>query len=158
MIRLQDRIEIRTKPEQVWNWLDELPQFYRSWHPDHISYRVLHGSLSTVGSEVECQEYLHGKLHTMRFRVTKVVPNKRVEYIIKGLGRGAFETQTAGERMHFVAELDIGSAAPIIGWTIDKLFQAFFTARLDSMQQHMREEGQNLKTILEYHPHIQEAA
>ena len=58
---------------------------------------------------------------------------------MKGLGRGAFETQTTGERVRFVAELDIGSDAPIIGWTFDKIFQLFFKARLASMQQHMRD-------------------
>ena len=152
MIHLQDQMEIRTTPEQVWTWLDDLPQFYRSWHPDHVACRMLHGSLLTVGSELECQEYLHGKLHTLQFMLTKVIPNKRVEYVIEGLGRGAFETQTTGERVRFVAELDIGSDAPIIGWTVDKIFQVFFKARLESMQQHMREEGHNLKTILEASP------
>ena len=150
MIRLQDQIEIRTTPEQIWSWLDDLPQVYQSWHPDHVDCRMLHGSLLTVDSEVECQEYLHGKLHTLRFRMTKVIPNKRVEYVVDGLGHGAFETQTSkGGWVHFVAELDIGSDTPIIGWTVDNIFQWFFNARLESMRQHMREEGQNLKAILE---------
>jgi len=153
MIRLRDRIDIRTNPDQVWSWLDDLPQVYPSWHPDHVNCSVLHGSLSTVGSEVECQEYLHGKLHTMRFRTTKVIPNKRVEYEVKGLGRGAFETQTSpGAGVYFVAELDIGSDAPIIGWAVDKLFKLFFKARLESMQQHMGAESHNLKAILEASP------
>lgn len=159
MIRLQDRIEIRATPEQVWTWLDDLPQVYLSWHPDHVACRVLHGSLLTVGSEFECREYLHGKLHTLKFRMTKVIPNERVEYVVYGLGHGAFETKTSqGVGVHFVAELDIGSDIPIIGWTVDKIFQWFLKSRLESMQQHMREEGHNLKAILEYPPHILGAA
>ena len=86
MIRLRDRIDIRTNPDQVWSWLDDLPQVYPSWHPDHVNCSVLHGSLSTVGSEVECQEYLHGKLRTLRFMMTKVIPNKRVEYVSERVG------------------------------------------------------------------------
>jgi hypothetical protein len=102
-----------------------------------------------VGSEIECQENLHGKLHSMRFRMTKVVPDKRVEFEVIGMGRGAFEIELIGDAVRFIAELDIGSDIPIIGQLFDLIFSLFFQRRIEAMRQHMAEEGHNLKAILE---------
>jgi hypothetical protein len=65
------------------------------------------------------------------------------------MGRGAFEAQESGDGVRFVAELDIGSEAPIIGRLFDFIFTWFFSNRIKAMKQHMAEEGRNLKTILE---------
>ena len=149
MISLRDRVEIDTTPEQLFAWLGRMPEEYKSWHPDHVACRVLHGSLLEVGSEFEFEEYLHGKLHTMRFRVTKVVLDNRVEFDIKGMGRGAFDAELSGDAVIFLAEVDIGSDAPVIGPLFDFVFSRFFNQRIDLMRQHMVEEGRNLKAILE---------
>jgi hypothetical protein len=150
MISLRDSIEIEATPEQLFDWLERMPDEYRSWHPDHVSCRVLKGSMLEVGSEIECEEYLHGKLHSMRFRMTKVIPGRRLEFAIEGMGRGAFEAQGVGESVTFVAELDIGSEAPMLGRLFDIVFQTFFGRRIDEMRRHMAEEGRNLKAILEF--------
>ncbi len=149
MISLRDSIEIRTSPSQIFAWLERMPQEYKAWHPDHVSCRVLSGSMLKIGSEVECQEYLHGKLHSMRFRMTKVIPGERIEFTIRGIGRGAFEAKQSGVGTCFTAELAIGSDAPFIGPLFDSIFGLFFNNRIQEMKQHMVEEGQNLKAILE---------
>jgi len=127
-----------------------MPEEYKSWHPDHVACRVVHGSVLEVDSEIECQEYLHGKLHSLRFRMTKVIPDRRVEFVIERMGRGAFEAQANDDTVTFVAELDIGSDAPIVGRFVDFIISRLFNQRIESMRQHMAEEGRNLKTILEY--------
>lgn len=149
MISLRDTIEIHTTPGQLFAWLGRMPEEYESWHPDHVACRVVHGSVLEVGSEIECQEYLHGKLHSLRFRMTKVIPDRRVEFVIERMGRGAFEAQANGDTVTFVAELDIGSDAPIVGRFVDFIISRLFNQRIESMRQHMAEEGRNLKTILE---------
>ena len=149
MISLRDSIEIHTTARQVFTWLESMPKEYVSWHPDHIACQVIHGSMLEVGSEIECEEYLHGKLHSLRLRVTKVVPNKRVEFAIERMGRGAFEVLTNNDTVRFVAELDIGTASPIFGPLFDYIFSWFFYQRIEAMQRHMEEEGKNLKAILE---------
>ncbi len=149
MIRLRDSITIRTTPEQLFNWLESMPQEYGSWHPDHVSYQVLSGSMQQVGSQVECKEYLHGKLHSMRFRLTKLDPGRRMEYEIAALGKGAFEVIPKGEEVEFVAEVDLGSEAPLIGRVADAALRIMFRRRLEAMREHMREEGVNLKKIIE---------
>ena len=149
MISLRDSIEIQTTPQELFAWLGRMPQEYEAWHQDHVVCRVLHGSMLEVGSEIECQEYLHGKLHIMRFRMTKIVPDKRVEFEVVGMGRGTFEAQQTGDAVMFVAGLDIGYDAPIIGRLFDFIFAWFFEQRIESMRQHMVEEGENLKQLLE---------
>ncbi len=149
MISLTDSIEIHTSPRRLFAWLERLPHVYQSWHPDHVACRVLRGSFLEVGSEIECEEYLHGNLHSMRFRMTKVIPDRRVEYEIEGMGRGAFEVRTNGDTVIFVAELEIGSEAPILGSLFDLIFSPLFRHRIEAMRQHMSEEGRNLKAILE---------
>lgn len=149
MISLIDAIEIRATPKQLFTWLERLPREYPSWHPDHIVCTVISGSMLEVGSEIECQEYLHGKLHSLKFRVSKVVPEKRVEFRIMGMGRGAFEAESIDDHVRFIAELDIGADIPIVGKFFDLIFTKFFAGRVKAMKQHMVEEGRNLKEILE---------
>jgi hypothetical protein len=102
-----------------------------------------------TGSVIESEEYLHGKLHSMRFRLTKVIPNESLEFDIEGMGSGAFKIQADKDSVTFVAELEIGTEAPIIGPAFDFLFSRFFGARIDAMRHHMEEEGERLKAILE---------
>lgn len=156
MISLRDSIDIRTTPSQLFAWLSRLPQEYQAWHPDHVSCRIIHGSMLEVGSVIECQEYLHGKLHTLRFRMTKVITDQRVEFEVIGMGRGAFEAQQdQGETIKFVAELDIGPDIPMIGQLFDLIFSLVFKRRIADLSRHMSEEGQNLKAILEMNPAIE---
>lgn len=149
MISLRDSIEFQCTAGQVFSWLESMPRVYKAWHPDHIDCRVIHGSMLEVGSEIECEEYLHGKLHSLRLRMTKVIPDKRVEFIIERMGRGAFEVQATSGSVKFVAELDIGVDSPFLGPLFDFIFLRFFHQRIDAMRQHMAEEGNNLKAILE---------
>lgn len=149
MISLKDSIEIQTTPGQVYAWLGRMPQEYLAWHPDHVACRVIRGSMLEVGSEIECEEYLHGKLHSLRFRMTKVVPGKRVEFEVVGMGLGSFEIQAVDGHARFIAELEIGTKAPLIGQLFDWIFAWLFKRRIAEMEQHMAEEGEFLKTILE---------
>jgi hypothetical protein len=149
MISLKDSIEIHATPGQVFAWLGRMPQEYLAWHPDHVACRVIHGSMLEVGSEMEFEEYLHGKLHSLRFRMTKVLPGKRVEFEVVGMGLGAFEAQAVDDHVRFIAELKIGTKDPLIGRLFDWIFAWLFKRRIAGMRQHMAEEGEYLKTILE---------
>ena len=149
MIRLQDSIRIRTTPGHIFKWLESMPSEYCAWHPDHVACRVLHGSMFQAGSEIKCQEFLHGKLHTMRLRPRRIDPGRCVEYEIAGLGGGFFEVVPEGEEVDFIAGLALGSDFPVLGQLVDVVLRSFFGRRLEAMRQHMREEGWNLKQILE---------
>jgi hypothetical protein len=153
MISLVDRIEIKTNPAAVIAWFDALPEHYLAWHPDHVSCHFLRGSMWQVGSVLEAQEYLHGKHHTLRFIVTDVVPEKRLIYKIRpALGWGAFVLEQQGGIVLFTAELHIGSDLPLLGPVVDLVLNLFFQSRIEATRAHMREEGVNLKAILESEP------
>lgn len=149
MIKLRDSITIQTTPERIFEWLESLPQEYDSWHPAHVAYRVVKGSMLQPGCEIECQEYLHGQLHILRLCLTRVEPGKRMEYRIAGLGKGAFEVIPEDNEVEFVAELGVGIESPMIGALIDVVLSVLLRRRLEAMKRHMGEEGQNLKKILE---------
>jgi hypothetical protein len=72
-----------------------------------------------------------------------------MEYKIPGLGKGAFEVIPEDDEVEFVAELGIGSDIPMVGPLVDAVLRTLFSRRLDAMKEHMQEEGQNLKRIME---------
>ena len=83
MIILEDSIEVKASPEQIFDWLvqrmmDKEP--YRAWHPEHVDIRWIKGEPMKEGSVVEIEEYLHDKLHKLIFRVTKVDRPSLIEY------------------------------------------------------------------------------
>jgi hypothetical protein len=149
MIKLEDRVNIHTTQESLFKWLKAMPDEYAHWHPDHVSCRLLKGTMLDVGAEVEIREYLHGKLHTMRMRLTRVYPGRRVEYEVIGLGTGAFAAAPASQGILFTAELAVGADLPVLGMLVDAVLRLLFAGRLSAMRQHMVEEGLNLKRILE---------
>jgi len=115
-----------------------------------VECRYLKGtSLSEVGSVLYVEEYVHGELHRLKFRTTKVIPNSRLEYKA-GLGMGgAFEIVPQENNVLFIADVTIGSKIPVIGWLLDRIMEMLFSDRLKALQQHMAEEGENLKQSLE---------
>lgn len=150
MILLKDTVEIETSPAQVFEWLDHLPENYLAWHPDHVACRYLKGrSILETGSVLYVEEYLHGQLHRLKLRTIQVVPNIRLEYKA-GLGiAGAFEVQSKGSKVLFMAEITLGTNLPGLGWALDWIIGALLSDRLEALKQHMAEEGENLKKLLE---------
>ncbi|MFX0201959.1 MAG: SRPBCC family protein [Candidatus Hodarchaeota archaeon] len=150
MIVLRDTIKIKTTPEEVFEWFAQFKENYRAWHPDHGECRYLHGSHPfEEGAIIYAEEYLHGDLHKLKLHMSRVVPNSRMEYKIPLLGSGAFIIEPSGDDILFTAELHLGWRFPVIGSLIDWVFQTFFGHRLNAMRQHMREEGINLKELME---------
>jgi len=83
MIRLKDSIEFKATPEKVFRWLMQRmkdKQSYQAWHPDHVDIRWVKGEPLQKGSVLYAEEYLHGDLHKLKFRITRIVPNRVIEY------------------------------------------------------------------------------
>lgn len=49
----------------------------------------------------------------------------------------------------FIADVTIGSNIPVLGWLLDRIMEKLFSDRLEALKQHMAEEGENLKQLLE---------
>jgi len=152
-IVLTDSIEIKTTPEKIFNFLTGLvdDQTYRAWHPkDHVALRWLKGNPWEEGSVVYAEEYIHGKLHKLQFTVTKIVPNKEIEYVPvsrflrRYFPKNVFVIDQKGESCLFIA-----SGTYRVGWLARTFFSKAVDKALSSVKRHMKEEGENLKKILE---------
>lgn len=148
MITLIDSIEIKTAPEHVYNWLISLKtgKDYRAWHPGHVDWIWIQGEPFQIGSVVYSEEYLHGEMHKLKFACTNIIPNRLVEYkplfpwsIIMLSSSFAIESKSEDDSI-FTATLNFRSF-PLI----DKVLKN----QLEGTRLHMKEEGENLKKILE---------
>lgn len=150
---LTDTIEINTTPERVFQFLTGIvdSERYRAWHKeDHVAFRFIKGKPWSVGSVMYAEETIHGKLHKLKFRVTQVVPNQKIEYapasclLRKYFPKNEFLIEPGENGCRFIA-----SGTYRIGWIGKTLFKKKLDEGLASIQKHMQEEGQNLKQILE---------
>ncbi|MFH2013026.1 MAG: SRPBCC family protein [Pseudomonadota bacterium] len=150
---LEDSIEIKTTAAEVFNFLTSIvdDDTYRAWHKeDHVSFRWLKGEPWVEGSVIYAEEYIHGKLHKLKFKITKIVPNKRIEYIPvscfvrKFFPKNEFIIEQRGESCLFTA---LGT------YRVGKIGKIFFKEAIEKglsgVKEHMRKEGENLKDILE---------
>ena len=94
------------------------------------------------------EEYLHGKLHKLKLRITIIKPNSRIEYKTFMGTKGVFVIEPRGTTTLFTAEMHMGTNIPLLGKLIDSIMLKFLSRQLEGIKQHMIEEGQNLKRIL----------
>jgi hypothetical protein len=149
MITLQDKIEIRTSPEQVFDFFVHFREHFMVWHPDHVRCWYLKDGPLREGSTFFVQEYLHTKVRTLEFLVTRLVPYSRIEYKIPPMVKGAFVIERREPDVLFTAEICFGTETPLLRNLLDRVLRMFMGRRLEALQQHMVEEGRNLKLILE---------
>lgn len=143
-----DTVLINVPPECVWVWLNELPRHYRDWHPAHLGCRYVHGDHLDAGAVLQVDEQLHGKPHSLTLRADVVVPCRLLRYSGRGV-RGAFRLEPVDEGTRFTAELEFGVRLPVVGRLLDIVLGRVLAKRLSAVHLHMREEGQNLKHLLE---------
>ena len=152
-IVLTDSIEIKTTPEKIFNFFTNLvdDESYRAWHPDdHVSFHWIKGKPWEEGSVVHAEEYIHGKLHNLKFVVTKVVPNAEIEYapvsrfLRRYFPKNAFSIEKKEETCVFTA-----TGTYRVGWLIRTFAKKKLERGLSSVKKHMKGEGENLKRILE---------
>ncbi len=152
-VTLTDSVEIKTTAEKIFDFFFNLvdDESYRAWHPeDHVALSWIEGKPWEEGSVVHAEEYLHGKLHKLKFVVTRVVPGERIEYApVSRLLRiyfpkNTFAVQVKGDSCVFTA-----SATCRMGWLVKTFAKKRLESGLLSVRKHMKKEGENLKRILE---------
>jgi hypothetical protein len=150
---LTDSIEVKTTPEKISEFLAGLvdDESYRAWHPDdHVALRWIKGGPWKEGSVVYAEEYIHGKLHKLKFVITKVVPNREIEYVPLSrllriyFPKNTFTIEAKGDSCVFTA-----TACVRFGRIFKTLAKSKLEFGLSSVRKHMKEEGENLKKILE---------
>jgi hypothetical protein len=153
MITLKDSIAIEATPEAVFGWLVQRFQdkeSYQVWHPDHVDIRWIKGEPLQEGSIVYAEERLHGVLHKLKFRITKVVPNRLIEYRILFpmsllAPENSFVIEPKGEgRCVFTSQ----GGLRVPRWLFERMHRRH-KGKIEATEQHMREEGENLKRAVE---------
>ena len=153
MIHLEDSIEVKATPERVFEWLIQRfkdKESYQAWHPEHVDIRWIKGEPLQEGSILYAEEYLHGDLHKLKFRITKVVPNRVIEY------KSLFPLSILSPGNTFLIELQgensciftAKGSLRIPRWLFKKLHKKH-KHKIAATEQHIKEEGENLKRALE---------
>lgn len=153
MIVLKDSVTIKTTPAEVFNWFEHLDEHYLAWHPSHVSCRYLKKHTLETGAVLCIEETLHGKLHKLHFHITGVIPHQGFTYRVKPGVRGGFlflEHELENEEgVDVEAKILIGCNIPLVCHFVDLVLQLFFSSRIKDLKQHMKEEGINLRNLLE---------
>jgi len=153
MITLRDSIEINVKAETIFTQLVKYissRESYRSWHPEHVDLRWIKGEPVQEGSIMYAEEYLQGHLHKLKFRITKIVPGKMIVY------RPLFPLSLIATGNTFLIEPQGENSCVFTAsgrirfplWLFKKMHKAH-EGKLNASAQHMKEEGENLKRVLE---------
>ena len=156
MINLKDSIEVEASPEMVYAWLVQRmmdKESYQAWHPDHVDIRWIKGEPLQEGSIIYAEEYLHGDLHKLKFRITKIVANRMIKYRclfpLSILAPGnTFLIEPKGENSCIFTAMGI-LRLPV--WLFKRLHKKHKN-KIEATEQHIKEEGENLKRALEYQP------
>jgi len=153
LIILSDSIEVEATPEEVFEWLVQRmrdKESYQAWHPEHVDIRWIKGRPVEEGSIVCADEYLHGVLHKLKFRIVKIVPNRRIEYRslfpLSLLSPGnTFDIEPKGNGgCIFTAR----GSLRLPRWLFERLHKRH-KGKIEATKRHMKEEGENLKRALE---------
>ncbi|KAB1188711.1 MULTISPECIES: SRPBCC family protein [Haloferax] len=143
---LEESTRVHASPEDIYRFFETMDENYERWHPDHIEFRWTDGNGLVQGAEAYFEERIAGKIQQKTVRFTDIVPCEHIEF-------------TPTSRL-------VGLLMPSISFTIDshedgcdltqriKVRTGPIGARLnrrefDAVREHIKEEGENLKTILE---------
>jgi hypothetical protein len=147
MLKLQDSITINQPPEVIYGWFkNNFVKDYKKWHPkDHILAKWLKGKGFEPGSVLYAEEYLGEHIEKLTFKLIKNIPDNLIEYkvlfpesiICSG---GSFLIEPRGKGSRFTATLTFR-----FGFILSK----FLSKRANALKRHMKEEGENLKKLLE---------
>ena len=152
-IVLTDSIVISTTPEKIFGFFLQIVDdaSYQAWHPeDHVAFRWIKGAPWQQGSVAYAEEYIHGKLHKFKFLIKKVVPNRKIELVpLSRLLRIYFPRNTLLIEPRDGSCVFTASGVLRVGRLVKLLARNRLEQGLSSVRKHMKEEGENLKRILE---------
>jgi hypothetical protein len=143
---LKDETLIEAPPERIFESFARMGENYAAWHPDRVAFRWTKGKGLEPGVELHFEEYIGGKLLKKTVRFTKIEPGRHIEFeptwwlMRLIMPRLSFEIQPQGEVSLFIARIPIRTG-PVGAWLNRREFNA--------VRQHMKEEGENLKRIVE---------
>jgi hypothetical protein len=149
-LELKDSIEIKATPEKIWDFFVNLYKNYKSWHPeDHILFKWTKGKPMELGSEFYGEEVIGGKIIKVKGSICEAIPNR------KSVSKYSFPLSLVVPKVETLIEPK-GSSSVFTAITylragnlLYKLSRKHMERHVDIHNKHVREEGENLKAILE---------
>jgi hypothetical protein len=147
---LSDSIEIDTTPEKIWDFFANLEKNYKAWHPqDHILFKWTKGKPMEPGSKWYGEEVVRGKVFRLKGTIGAVIPCRKIMFKYSfpvSLAAPGFEwsIDPNGTRSVFTARSFLRA-----GDLFYKLSRKEMEEKIDLHNRHVKEEGENLKKILE---------
>jgi uncharacterized protein YndB with AHSA1/START domain len=147
---LSGSIEIKTTPEKIWEFFTNLEKNYKAWHPqDHILFKWTKGKPMESGSNWYGEEVVRGKVFKLKGTIGEVIQNRKIVFKYSfpiSLVAPRFEwlIETKGLNSVFIAKSYLRA-----GDLFYKLSKKEMETKIEMHNEHVREEGENLKKILE---------
>lgn len=151
-IVVTESIEINTSPAKLFSYLTGIAddEGFKTLNADNIAFRWLKGEPWVEGSIAYAEKNLHGKPHKFTFIISKVLPDRHIEYRPASRAmriffpKKEFIIEQTSDGCRFVS-----SATFQTGWIGRKLFRSKIDDGISIFRDYLREEGRNLKRILE---------
>ncbi len=157
MQRIIEKIVINVAPDKVWNFLTRLDQGnnYKLWHPtDHKKIIRISGNGQEVGTKYYIEEQIGTFLLRLPYELKQSDKSEYLEYAawfplsLFHSGNGSFTfNKLHSDQTEVIATVTYGYNIPLVGSLLDRLAEMII--KKDALAKHMKEEGVNLKSILE---------
>jgi len=147
---LKHSIQIEVPPEKIWDFFYNIEENYRTWHPeDHILFKWTKGNPLEVGSTIYSEQSMNGEKAKLKGTCTEVIPNRKIVF------KFDFPTSFMCPQIEWLIEPKGSNSVftAVTYYKFGKLFLKFNKDKVDyiieTTNKHTREEGENLKKILE---------
>ena len=147
---LSDSIEIKTAPEKIWEFFSNLEINYKAWHPrDHILFKWTKGEPMESGSNWYGEEIVRGKVFKLKGVIGEVIQNRKIVF------KYSFPISLVAPRFEWLIvpkglnSIFTAKSYLRAGDLFYKLSKKEMETKIEMHNQHVKEEGENLKKILE---------
>jgi hypothetical protein len=146
MILSETSPEIRAAPETLFAFFQEMETNYTRWHPDHLLFRWIDPPALKPGVRFYFEERIAGKLLKKKVTFSRIELGSLIEF-----------APTSRLFRLFLPRISFTVTRAALGFTISQdislrigpLAAKLNRRELDAVRVHMREEGENLKLLLE---------
>ena len=146
MILAETSPVIRAHPEKLFAFFLAMETNYLRWHPDHVCFRWLEKAELRTGAGFYFEERIGGKLLKKTVTFTRIIPGELIEFAPVSkifalfLPRISFAVSRGAEGFSVMQEIVIRTGP--IGASLNR-------REFNAVSEHMRQEGENLKRLLE---------
>ena len=143
---LEASTRIEASSEDVFRFFEHIDENYEDWHPDHVTFRWVEGDGLERGNRAYFEEVIGGELKKQTVRYTEVEraryielqPTRRLIRLLLPHISFTIEPENSGCRLIQRIKIRTGPIGA-----------RFNRREFDAVRTHMREEGENLKTLVE---------